>query len=152
MSKTRLLATIPLALAFTLFSAGCGEKNPNAPGRVSGTVTYKGAPLKGGTVRFHTAEGGELTAQISKEGTYSLSDVPLGELAVTVETESAKPKKTEAYGGGRAIGQQQPPGGAPPPPDPSEYVQIPKKYNDKNISGLRPTIKKGDNTFNITMD
>jgi hypothetical protein len=137
-----------------LVNCGCKPGNPNAPASVSGKVTYKNEPVTAGMVYFHTSEGAVYTCIIKPDGTYAGSDMPAGELTVTVETEMANPDvKAPTYGGG-GQGQAQPAG----PPRPKEagggsgaYVKIPAKYKDKKTSGLKETLSKGKNTKNIDL-
>jgi len=75
---------------------GCGQKrNPNAPANVTGKVTYKGSPVKGGNLTFHPSGGGVYSFTIRPDGTYSATDMPDGEMAVTINTESLNPAKKE---------------------------------------------------------
>ncbi len=98
--KGRLLLTLPLYAALVI---GCSKGNPNAPATVTGKVTYNGAPVTGGMVVFHPKEGGMYTAAISPEGTYSVSDLPIGDATVTVDTESINPNaKMPEYKGGNS--------------------------------------------------
>lgn len=148
------------AVAFGLvLVCGC-TKNPQAPAQVSGTVTFNNQPLRGGTIIFHDKESRAYSAAINEEGGYVLSDLPIGEMAVTVETESLNPKnESPTYGGARAKGQvaDYNPPGAPPKPDPKSekqrlYVKIPARYGDPKSSQLSTTLKKGKNTakFDLT--
>lgn len=110
--------------------AGCG------PGvaTVTGKVSYKGTPLKGGNITFVSTEGKPtISDKISESGTYTLRDVPTGTVTICVETESLK---TAA----RAPVYSAPPGmtnpNAPPPNQANRYVPIPTKYADTATSGL----------------
>jgi hypothetical protein len=142
MTKGRLFLTLPL---FVVLAFGCGAKNPQAPARVSGKVTYKGEPLKGGTLAFHTKDAGIYTCQIGSDGNYSIIDLPTGDLVVVVETESINPgKKTATYGKGQRP-EYRPPG-APTDvakADPAAYVKIPAKYANPKTSPLQVTLAKG---------
>jgi hypothetical protein len=66
-----LLASLLLGLCI-----GCG---PTAPKReyadVAGKVTYKGEPLKTGTVMFQPSSGEFAAGEIKSDGTYSLKGV-----------------------------------------------------------------------------
>src|SRR5438105_665858 len=93
-----------LGLYFALFLglvAGCSSgKNPEAPARVSGVVTYQGKPVPGGVIGFHPAGKAAYSSAIGADGTYEVVDLPIGEMAVTVETESVNPaRKSQTYGG-----------------------------------------------------
>src|SRR5262245_31768086 len=164
LSKGRLLAALCLACSL-LVSAGCKKSNPLAPARISGKVTYAGAPIPGGTVIFHTADGGSIPANIAADGSYG-TELGVGEVIVTIETESVNPaRKVPTYdertaGGGSALakmygksggggtgssknkaGNSMPETSAPPV---NNYVKIPPRYADKNKSGLTLTLVKGD--------
>jgi hypothetical protein len=132
-----------LGLALGLAAlAGC-TTNPQAPARISGTVTYKGSPVPAGTVVFHTPEQGSYAARLNTDGTYEVRDVPKGKMTVTVETESVNPNKKnpETYGGskgakqyaerlaaeGRAAAEKTPP---------EQYMKIPSKYADRETTPL----------------
>jgi len=92
---------------------GCGKGS----GDVSGTVTYKGERLKGGTVTFSSASGGpSFTSPIAEDGTYTLHSVESGDYKVCVETESLKPRTAAGPSMGRGPGGKgSPPGGGGPP-------------------------------------
>lgn len=150
---------IRLTMGFTLaasFLVGC-TANPQAPARITGSVTYKGGPVPAGTVVFHTTEQGSYAAQLSADGSYEVRDVPKGKLVVTVETESVNPNtKTKAYGGdkgskmyeerlraeGRAAAEKAPP---------QQYVKIPAKYADQEKSPLNVEVSAGSQTHNFTL-
>lgn len=148
---------------------GCGQKrNPNAPANVTGKVTYKGSPVKGGNLTFHPSGGGVYSFTIRPDGTYSATDMPDGEMAVTINTESLNPAKKEkqrVYGEGKGGDGKPLPVPSPdfiksklqkPPPDQPvtqpEYVKIPAKYADKTKSGLTVTLSSGNQrrNFNLT--
>ena len=153
-------------LAATL--VGCGGGVANAPANISGKVTYKGAPVTGGVVGFFATgtEGGGYSATISPDGTYSTSNIPAGEIKVTVETESLNPNiKPTAYTGGASkgpAGTGAPGGGAPKKmgasPMPGNavkreavYVKIPGKYAKKDTTTLKATLKAGSNKVDLDL-
>jgi hypothetical protein len=153
---SRLSLLLPLGLLLLL---GCGEKK-GAVARLSGTVKYKGTPVTAGTITF-TAKGeggnpgGTYPVPITPDGTYSASQLPAGELAVAIETESANPKSRKSaadYGGGKDMMKRSPMpegvGGGPK----GTYVKIPDKYKDPKTSGLTVTVTNGKNTkdFDLT--
>jgi hypothetical protein len=78
-------------------SVGCSS----GKGDVSGKVTFKGAPLKGGIVTFVSEGGGSnIVASIREDGTYTASNVASGKYKVCVDTESLKPSSTPTTKGG----------------------------------------------------
>jgi hypothetical protein len=111
---------------------GCG-----GPGTVSGKVTLNGTPLPGGLVTIIDSEGQSRLGRITKEGTYSMSNVAPGMAQVSVFT-------SEFGGGVRVKGD--------PPRDPyGPYVKIPGKYADIKTSGLTIDIKGGKQEYDIPM-
>jgi hypothetical protein len=134
---------------------GCSQ-NKLAPARVSGSLTYKNQPIKAGSMHFHTPDGVAYPATISQDGTYSASDIPEGEMIVTVETESIGAKETASKsktGQARAkMGQPPPPGVAASMPSRGElYVKIPQKYSNPKTSPLTVTLKSGRQVHNIDL-
>jgi hypothetical protein len=133
-------------------------------------VKFKGQLVKAGTIQFHSKDAGTFRAPIRDNGTYSLSDLPTGDLVVTIETESANPdivmptyggKPAPAAGGGAAMPEaaaKQIEGlklsKSPPPPQPSRenYVKIPQRYSDPAQSGLTVNLGRGSQTkdFDLT--
>jgi hypothetical protein len=150
-----LVAAIPIA-ALT----GCGGGNPS-PCRVSGSLTYKGQPIKTANMAFHTADGGvRIPAAVDADG-YVATDLPPGEFIITVETESFKAaaaagKSTEKYASKYIQNQQQrpPPEGhtVAPAASPKEtYVKIPEKYSNTKNSPLTATLKPGRQVVNFEL-
>jgi hypothetical protein len=113
-------------------------------GSVSGKVLYKGRPVTGGSIAFHSAEGKVFAGAIHADGTYDLQGVPLGAAKVTVETESLKGSKLKTppkdKGGLPKEGE-----GAP------RYLPIPRQYAEVNTSPLRYTVTAGKQTFDIDL-
>jgi hypothetical protein len=156
-SKGRLLLLSPLLF---ILASGCGPTK-SASASLSGKVAYKGNPVTGGTVTVFVKDGGAYPIPITPEGTYSGTDLPPGEVTVTIETESAKQKfgmgdyakMKRGGGGGKEKGQMVSP--APEGFQPGaggQYVKIPRKYSDKEKSGLSLALTRGKNTkdFDLT--
>jgi hypothetical protein len=152
MKRTPLLFL--LCLCFLVIALGC-PTNSQAPARVSGSVSYKGQAIKAGVMAFHTPDGTAYPAQISPDGTYTATDLPVGELVITVETESVNKAGGAAQGAEakRRQGTQQPPpagvGGAPPPAE--VYVKIPAKYSNPKTSPLSVTLAAGRKVHNVEL-
>jgi hypothetical protein len=136
-----------LALAVSVGALGCGSSE----GKVSGKVTYKGAPLKGGNVYFTTADNKTEMSQIDEDGSYTIPQVPPGPVKISVETASLK--KT---GSRKSYGPKDIAPGTYTPPDPTEakrrYVEIPARYEDPQQSGLTYTVTRGSQTHDINLD
>ena len=136
--------------------SGCGPAtNPNAPATISGKVSYKNGPVTGGMIYFHSA-GLVTPTAIDNSGNYLASDLPIGDLTVTVDTEMHNPAKmstkyTGVGGAGREkkMEQQKPPEGVAVTK--TEYVKIPLKYSDATKSDLKLTTVPGKQTKNFEL-
>jgi hypothetical protein len=155
---TFVLATVGLVAGIGL--VGCA-KNPHAPASISGKISINGQPIRAGTMRFHTkagnAYGAAYDASINNDGTYSATDIPEGELVITVETESISPQKKAPKGGEATkrakagIVQPPPPGMAAPPDLSTLYVKVPDTYANPNTSPLTVTVKSGRQVHNVEL-
>ncbi len=138
--------------AVAIIMPGCGkEKRDRAT--VTGRVTYKGEPLRFGTVVFEPEAGQFATGVIQPDGTFQMetrgegSGVPVGKSKVRFvcfanQDPAAKP--VEANGDG-------PPGEGMAMGD----SLIPAKYLSSATSGIVVDVKPGDNeplTFDLTDD
>ncbi len=161
MSRLRPLVLVPAIVA--VIAAGCGGTNPNAPASISGSVNYKGKPVPGGSVQFYSTTGTPYSATIGADGTYSVADVPLGDLIVCVETESVNPvhKASAGKDAGRReamMGDRKPPAGqggggsAAPSGDEAKYVKIPDKYAKSKTSPITYPVKPGRQVYNIELE
>lgn len=170
MRLSRVTPVVRAGIAASLFAgvvflSGCGKST----GSVSGKVTFKGAPLKAGTVGFVDLSGKSVGGAIDSEGRFLVRSIPAGEYTVTIETASAKPH--DATGGyGTMPGKSAPPplkaGAGAPPKDAQlpdgytasnpaaaqasqagkNYVAIPLSYSKKETSDLKYTVIAGEQT------
>src|SRR5262249_6949213 len=127
-----------VAALFLVAGTGCGPKFA----KVSGDVKFKGLPLYKGTIGFiPTEKGKRQTVGVIENGKYSLIDVPVGDVLVTVVS-IEKPE---------------------PPPDPKKKPvkkkkdkkdneeKVATKYGDPKRTDLKLTVLSGENTFNIEL-
>src|SRR5262245_42614652 len=98
---------------------GCGPRY----GDVTGSVTYKGSPVAGGTITFYDAANRATSGAIQEDGTYTVSKVALGRARVTVVSPMDIPFK--GMNEGAKMEKVAPK--APP---------VPIKYADAGQSGL----------------
>lgn len=137
-SAFRLLVASLACLAVTLPAIpGCGRatKVKKITGKVQGTVTFNGQPVKAGTVSFEAKNGGEgVSADLDSSGKFTVADpVPIGTYIAVVTPVTLNPDEV-------ADGKQ------PPPSD-----DIPEKYRSADTSDLTFEIKEGPNTFEVKM-
>jgi hypothetical protein len=122
-------------------------------GAVTGTVSYKGEPVKNGTVVFEVdgarpATGKIVDGQITEVTTAVSGDgVPVGTAKIAVFATDAPDEPAGEPSAGANPGEQA---------DMSDYMGmgakslIPPHFNDPASSGLTAEIKAGDNT--VTLD
>jgi hypothetical protein len=114
------------------FAGGCdtGPKLRPDWAIVSGSVTFHGKPLTGGSVVWCTEKEGTPIMRggaIREDGTFSL-DAPIGPAKVAIHTVDMKKV------------------------NPARYIEIPTKYADPDQSGLTYEVKAGENkdvAFNL---
>jgi hypothetical protein len=123
-------------LAVLVILSGCSRT-----ASVSGTVTLNDAPLKGGgVITFQPVNGGVGTSgTIADDGTYTIPNAPVGECSVTLGSGSVKqyfntPKDKPKIGIPRSLNN------------------VPKKFADPGTSGLKFTVKSGQQTIDIRLD
>lgn len=128
------------ALSLATFAAvliGCGRSDLPETAPVSGTVTFKGRPLPGGTVTFHPEDdkaGNPAFGEIRSDGTFEMTTYKaedgaiLGKHIVTIEVFAGQAEM------------------APLPGTEEKTSTVPKRYRDPKTSPLRFEVKKGENT------
>ncbi len=151
---------VPIALLLLVLAPGCGEER-SAPASLKGTVKYRGEPVTAGTVTLHTENAGVYHLPIRPDGTYSGTDLPAGELVVTISTPPPAHSPEEYAEGMPQVNAEQakkmrsPRGGrdgTTPSVSQVHTVQIPYRYGDKNKSGLTVTLSKGKNTQDFDLE
>ena len=158
-------------VVLVLIAAGCsGDKKT----KITGKVTYKNEPLKGGSIYMFDNAGASYSCPIQNDGTYLVTDIMPGSYSVTVETESINPDNkgtspTEVKSGQNAgmVGKNAKmqgeyakqmglagggPGGGPSREDLlKNYVKIPKKYATKETANLKVEVLSGITTKDIPL-
>lgn len=117
--------------------AGCSSGPPS--GEVRGKVTFKGEPVKEGTVTFlNPTQGGAYEAKLNAEGVFEVSGkVAVGEYLVIV-TPLIEIKDTD-------------PGKSPPAPVEKPAPNIPIRFRQQGSTPLRANVKAGKNDFTFDM-
>ncbi len=99
-------------------------------GSITGTVTFNGAPVTGGTISFIPTTRGQFPGNgtIDASGNYSVPACPVGPVKIIVRTTKPSPEVK----------------GAP------AYVEIPPLYSDPTTTTLEYTVKSGQQTHPVT--
>jgi hypothetical protein len=151
-SRSALLGTAMLAIA----AFGCGAKKTT----VTGKVTYNGKPVVWGNVSFLASDGSSYDGFINLDGTYSIPDVPPGQVKIGIYSPDPKMEDTRATGAAAGndkvkkpndfvdprekmgIKQAEAPN-RPRPPD-GAWFKLPDSAADPYRSGLTGVVKSGE--------
>jgi hypothetical protein len=133
-------------------ATGCGSGGVDRA-VVKGKVTYNNKRLTAGTVSFFGPNKSTGSAKINEDGTYEMTDAPVGEVTITVQV----PQQPLTMGGG--VGMPKVPEGAKMPTemDPGSHaggakiVPIPDKYKDVATSKLTFKVEKGEQEHDIDL-
>jgi hypothetical protein len=112
------------------------EPLPETGARLEGTVTYGHEKVPAATI-IVAGQAGASTGHIGDDGRYKVENAPLGEVTIGVNTAAAR---------GEAMGKAMAPGGKA-----FKMVEVPTKYQDPTKSGIKFTVNKGENTFDIAI-
>jgi ribosomal protein L27 len=135
-------------LILLLFCSSCGQSRP-ALGKVEGTVTLDGQPIKNGNIIFST-KGTRDAAGIIEDGvikrvtTFDEGDgTPVGEATVAIIAFKEVKKAPNVSGDTNSIGESTILG--------DEEFLVPPRYMNPETSGLTATIKKGINKLDFKL-
>ncbi|MEY4393523.1 MAG: hypothetical protein RL595_772 [Planctomycetota bacterium] len=145
-----------ILLLSILFLMGCAGDDFNRGGALSGKVFLEETPLEGGTITLETTNGKHnASCEITPEGTYVISEPPLGECVLSVKTSHLKGAvsnptitKTKQNPSG-IIGS---PGMMMPKGVGLVYKPIPEKYENIKTSGITISISRGKQDFDIKLN
>ena len=132
-----LIAVCPVACSSS--ESVRGARGPDTEATLEGTVTYGGQKVAVALV-IAQSDKGSATAFVGDDGHYKLVNVPLGEVHLAVNTDAGKGQMMS-----RVMAQSQGKGRLP------KVVEVPAKYFDPSTSGLKTTINKGENTYDIVI-
>lgn len=126
-------ARIPALLLALVFLSGCGSPE----GSVTGTVTFRGAPVTTGHVNFFDPNRGTgARGELDASGNFALEGtLPPGTYQVYVTPPSPAPPRADVKA---------------PPRKPQPFV-VSKKYTAAQTSGLTVTVNPGPNSFPIDL-
>jgi hypothetical protein len=113
---------------------------PETGATLEGTVTYGGEKLEFAMILVQTADA-SATGKIGEDGRYRVENVPLGEVMIGVNTSAARgdfQSKIMAASQGK-------------PAAPPKFIDVPANYFDPEKSGIKTTVTKGANMYNIVI-
>jgi hypothetical protein len=132
-----------------LCAPGCG----GCRGTLTGTVTYEGEPIQAGSVLLVGSDLRPVTAAIKEDGTYTFTNVPTGDVKLAVYNPARRRGWAALFQvvneggtaeGGKVIklsGNRR-----------KKRPVIPASYSDHELSGLRTTIERGSNEYDIEIE
>jgi hypothetical protein len=122
-------------VAIVVSVSGCGTKDAKVT--IRGTVSYKGQPLSGGMLKFVGRNGAPPSAApIQKDGTFTMSDVAVGEVNASILATPISPDRSGAKTSNPKI----------------TPADLPEKYQDPEKSGLKYTITPDTRELDIKLD
>jgi hypothetical protein len=147
MHPTRRTSLACLLAAFgSLFAAGCGADTTT----LSGTVTFNGRPVTGGSVSLYCADKQIVRGIIDADGRYSIPNVPFGTAVITVQSHTFVPA-------GMQLQQKLPESvNSPAPPalageTAKKATPIPPRYSHPEESGLTVDVRSHPATHDIQL-
>ena len=138
----RLVAWLLLLLAT---GAGCSGKARTTT-TITGKVTYKGAPVSVGAIYIHGANGQVAMGNIGEDGSFTATDVPLGEARVSLQVRDPGAYARQLTKGGGTPQDKSPAGG------PTRVTSVPAKYADPNTSERKFLIEDGMSNLEVKLD
>ena len=114
---------------------------------LEGTIKYGTEDVQFAMIIAQTATG-SATGKVGPDGKYKLQNVPLGEVTIGVNTDAATGDFTSAS---LAAGSYKGPESKGVAKVDIRFTKVPAKFFDPTTSGLKTTIKKGVNTYDIVI-
>jgi len=143
LSRTLHPATPLVVAACSLLLASCGERGARLPetgATLEGTVKYGNEKVLVALV-IAQGEKSSATGDVGEDGRYKIVNVPLGTVKIAVNTDAGKGKlMSKAMAQSRGQAKSLP-----------KVLDVPTKYFDPETSGLKTTIKKGSNTYDVAI-
>jgi hypothetical protein len=135
------------AVTATALLGACGNPNemklPETGATLEGTVKYGKDDVQFAMILIQTSSG-SATANV-KDGKYKAENVPLGEVMIGVNTNAAKGDYQSAIMGSVNKGPDAKGKGKTE----VKFIDVPAKFGEPTSSGIKTTVVKGLNTYNI---
>jgi hypothetical protein len=140
----RISRGLVILAAVSLLMPGCfgpsEVKYPETGATLIGTVSY-GKDKVGAALVLAQNASGSASAFVDEQGNFELTNVPLGQVNIAVNTDAGKGQamgKLMAQSQGKAKG-------AP------RIIDVPKHYSDPTKSGIKTTVAVGENRYDIVI-
>ena len=134
-----LLRRFSLMALVAALVPGCGSSDPRLA--ISGTVTFKGQPLDQGRIEFHPPQNqGTMSGAVIQNGRYEIprdKGLAPATYEVRIYSYDVKGGNTGAIPGEAGLGFKE---------------RIAKKYNAPGASTLKADVKRGQTTFDFSVD
>jgi hypothetical protein len=131
-------------LAAVCLAVGCSGQSevryPETRATLKGTVSY-GKDRVGAALVLAQNAAGSASVFVDEQGNFELTNVPLGEVNLAVNTDAGKGQAM-----GKLMAQTQ--GKAKGAP---RIIAVPKQYQDPAKSGIKTTIAAGPNHYDIVI-
>lgn len=154
MPRFSLRRFVPVLTAgVAVLIASCGGDNiprakPDSGATLEGTIKVGNDQVHFAMVTVRNASG-SASGKLDEDGKFKISDVPLGEVQVGVNTSAAMGEYNAAVMQAGAMS------GSPEKAGRKkvnvQMINIKEQYFDPEKSGLKTTVNKGPNTFNIEL-
>ena len=136
----------PLALVLMAALAagpGCAGKKTTT---LHGTVTYKGAPVSVGAIYFHGPDDRMAMGNLGEDGTFTATDVPLGEVRVSLQV-----RDPGAYARQMKDATNRPPANTRGRARPT-VTSIPARYADPNTSAIKYSVDSRTRELDVHLE
>jgi hypothetical protein len=137
-----------------VFLVGCGRVEKKIQqAEISGKVYYQGKPLPGGIVKFVDRNGYIGISVIDpSNGSYKL-EAPVGEVQIAVDNRMLNRNGRQQAPKIMPVAKLERPDGRPRGGQAitGTFVPLPSRYSDPESSGLKYTVKKGAQTYDIEL-
>jgi hypothetical protein len=141
-------AAAALALCVIVLASCLGPKEERLPetgATLEGTITYGSETIHFAQIQA-MGDGKSAIGRIGEDGRYRIENVPLGDVTIGVNTAAAKGEfmsmiQSRANKGPESKGKAN--------VSLPKFVDVPSVYYNPDKSGLKTTIQKGTNTYDV---
>jgi len=144
MGSMRCGIALVIAVGTVCLLGGCGIREvryPESGADLEGTVSYNNEKVKVALVIVQGA-GLSATGNINSDGSFKIKNVPIGEVSIGVNTDAGK---------GELRGKMMARAQTKEKVDLPKVIDIPPKFFSPATSGIKTTISKGPNKYDVIL-